>query len=344
MRGRRVNDNIETAADLSSQAGATVPVAAVDPLDARRWWRPRWWGWFLIGVVIVAIAAGAFIEVERARLVELGNPSPAQDARLASNSVTVSCALPGYVPGRGSASLIIDGNAVSPAELSLLPGLVETQASLLDGTHTALLEYTSANIFSRRLSRVWTFSVDTTAPVITVVSPASPAILAEKGTHFEVSINEQATVSLAVDGVPVALNANGSSATSIDGDVALSEGERSLLLTATDAVGNQSTKEWKAAWADYQAPVVTADSWPAGIDPWRETSAAVTFTVADSFPEELMVSATLDGGALPLDSSATPSSGERAYGIKTGELAEGSHQLVFIAQDRGGHATRWERT
>ena len=165
-----MNGSIETAADLSPQA--CHHPGGCTRLDAKRWWRPWWWGWFLIGVVIVAIAAGAFIEVEHARLVELGNPSPAQDARFASNSVTVRAPSRGTCRPEEALPLIsIDGGSVN---LLGVAGLFSAwfssrpRFSLVDGTLTASLEYTSANIFSPQRLRVDYFQRQRHAPVITL--------------------------------------------------------------------------------------------------------------------------------------------------------------------------------
>jgi len=138
--------------------------------------RIRWWGWTIFALVIVMVAAGGFVWTEHALSVQMATVSPVQGARLASSSVKITCALPGFAPGRGSVSVTVDGKPVDSAAVALHTDGVEATVSLPDGAHTVDVEYNSANIFSRRLSRSWGFSIDTTAPEVHVVSP-SPAAL-----------------------------------------------------------------------------------------------------------------------------------------------------------------------
>ncbi|MGI5939474.1 MAG: L,D-transpeptidase family protein [Thermoleophilia bacterium] len=357
--------------------------------------RPRlhlpWWGWVAVGVAVVVIAAGAFVGVEYARSTKLGDLSPAENEIVASDTVTISCALAGYEPGEGKVSLALDGKAVSSDDLSLQSGLVSTRATVEDGPHTVTLDYTSSNLFSRHISHTWTFTVDTTAPKLTIDSPSAPATLGKKTTHFVIRADEEATIHLTVDGEPVDLTTTSGTvttapttaaaaktttaaatiATVAQGDVTMAEGEHTLVLTATDAAGNRTSKEWKA-WVDYQAPVVTLDSGPKDGATWKKSSATLVFSVTDNFPQGLTATATIDGKGVAVTSkpvtgkpatgtaaktaaTGTTTTGEtvagetappsgRTFTVKTGALAEGDHRVVFIAQDRGGHATTWKGT
>ena len=330
-----MNDDRDTSATpVPSAAGF-----AAQP--KRRLGRLRWWGWTLVGLLVVIVAAGAFFWVEHALVVELGAVSPARDSLLSSNSVRIAFSLPGYEPGRGTPTLTVDKTPVPPSDLLLRSGGVEATLSLADGTHTAVLDYTSANMFSKHLGQTLTFAIDTTAPVITITSPASPENLGQALVRFAAGLSEPATVQLTLDGVPIPLSSGDAPQTEVSTEATVSDGLHEFLLVATDAAGNDSTARL-AAWADIQAPVVANDSWPEG--EWKETSASVTFTVADNFPDKLAVTATLDGDALALDGSLPPVTGGRAYGISTGELAEGVHELAFLARDEGGHSTTWKRT
>gem|GEM_PF-290853 len=364
--------------------------------------RIRWWGWTILALVILIAAAGGFVWIEHARSVQMAAVSPEQGARLASASVKISCSLPGYVPGRGTVTVTVDGKALDASSLALRTDGAEATVSLADGTHTAAVEYTSADIFSRRLSRSWSFSIDTTSPEVRVVSPSPLAILSQKSNHFVATFSEDATATLSVDGKNVALTLGDSSASSttsaagavsatgdssvnagrtVEGDLSLTEGKHEFTLTVTDPLGNRTVQEWEA-WADYTAPTVQEAEWPG--DTWKQTSAALTFAIADNFPDKLVMSASVDGqntsvlrtsavasGAISSaatgkpaaktstakkSTSTTASTGTspgtstiaaaqpRYYLLATGELSEGTHDVSVSVQDLGGHVSTWHRT
>ncbi len=314
--------------------------------DRRPTGRRRRWLW-AVPVVAVLLAAGAFLAVQQARSVTVADISPADGAQLNTRPVTVSCALAGFVPGRGTVALSIDGTPVDAGDLSVQPGLVLARVALGEGRHTAAVTYDSSNVFSRHLGRTWAFEVDTTAPEVTVAAPASFPLLRAQRSDLAFDLTEAATVSLSLDGVSVKLDGAGGPAGSSGGPAAATivtaEGLHTLALTATDGAGNVTARQWELV-VDYNAPTVSAQGLPDG-DVWNEhNSATGTVTVADSFPDKLQVSATLDGVALALGESGAPAAGRRAYSFDTGTLAEGTHDLEISAGDLAGHATAFKRT
>lgn len=316
-------------------AGGTIRISI-----GRRWL--RWWVWFLLGVVVMLVGVGGFIWVEYAGSVELGETSPADGALLSTPAVTVSSALPGYEPGRGAVTLLVDGEAVPAARLTHTKGRVEAVLTLADGLHHARLEYTSSNVFSRRLVRAWCFSIDTTAPTMRVLTPVPGALLEKTVTRLEAAVNEPASVDLRVDDKPDVLRLGESGTGLFAAALSLDQGEHTFTLIATDVVGNTSTVSWQS-YADYEAPLITVPAWPQDGVPWRDTSASVTFAVDDALPDNVTVAAALDGRAVTLTAGPATHVDRRAYSLGTGELAEGEHRLVLTARDRGGHETVWER-
>ncbi len=311
-------------------------------LPRRRWL--RWWTWVLVGLAILAVGGGSFVWVERARSVALGETAPAADVVLSDAVVTISSYLLGYVPGRGDVQLVVDGEALAPERLVLRPDTVEATVTLADGRHEVVLEYTSSNVFSRLLTRSWGFSVDTTPPAIRVVAPSfdlsSKGLLEERITPVAAEVDEPSTLELRVDGDQAALGPAQLSAGPFAADLALGEGDHAFVLIATDAVGNSSSVEWEA-YADYETPVIDSADWPEGEKPWKETSAAATFTVSDTMPEGMIVRATLDDRPITLTESPNGSSGLLSFGVETGELAEGLHMLAMTARDKAGHEDLW---
>lgn len=316
--------------------------------SAKRRHRLRWWTWVLLGVVLLAVGGGSFVWVEHARSVALGATSPQDGSILPSATVRIVSGLPGFEPGRGVVAVSIDGTHIPSDRLTLHDGFVEAEVALADGAHQVILDYSSSNIFSRRLTRAWGFSVDTTPPTISVISPASRKLLTESITRIEIAVDEPSTVQVRVDGAPGRFEAGAFPDGELGpgpfaGDLMVEEGEHRFEVIATDGVGNASSVVWDS-YADYQAPVIAATAWPQPGEPWRETSASGTFTVSDALPQNLTVGAALDGAELALTPGPATTTERRAYSLETGDLAEGEHRLVLTARDRGGHETRWENT
>lgn len=301
----------------------------------------RWWAWLIIGLVVVLASGGGFFWVQHTRVVELGEVTPVSDTVLGTGTVTISSALPGYLPGRGEVTILVDGLPLPAEDLVLAPDRVEATVSLADGPYTVELEYTSNNVFSRYLSRSWSFTVDTTPPTITLLSPAMTEILQERLTHVKVDLDEPATLELLVDGAPLLLDPADVPALSFAAQLELSEGERHFLLRAVDAVGNSSSLEW-TAWLDYDAPVILAQDWPDEPEPWTITSVTGSFAVTDAFPENLIVTATLNEEPVELEEGPVASGSTRAYSLETGELPEGRHVVALTATDRAGHTSTWQ--
>jgi len=299
-------------------------------------------------VAVIGIAAGGFVWVEHASVVRAASASPQENAYLNSKSVTLSWSLTGYRPGKGAISLIVDGAQVADPSLALKPGEVQASLTLADGSHTARMDYNSSNVFSRHLSRSWTFTVDTTPPVIQMISPSSLTVLGSATTSFEAGFSEPvATASLLVDGTRTPLDVKGETGQCV---VKLSEGNHQFIVSVTDLAGNTTTKRWQAL-AEFGAPKVKPTSWPGAT--WNKSSASLSFTIADAYPDQLTVQATLDGNPVTLVAAAasTPASlsgthavVKRNYGFDTGTLPEGVHQLEIRAQNVGGHTANWQQS
>ena len=299
-------------------------------------------------MVIVGMAAGAYIWVEHAAEVRAASASPKENAYLSSKSVELSWSLTGYRPGKGSISLIVDGAPVANPSLTLKPGGVQASLTLADGSHSAHMDYTSSDPFSRHLTRSWTFTVDTMPPTIQMVSPAVLTTLGSATTIFGAEFSETvATASLSVDGTstPLALKGEAGQCT-----VTLSQGTHQFALFATDLAGNTTVKRWQAL-AEFGTPKIQPASWPGAT--WTKPSAPLSFTVGDAYPDQLTVSAHLDGKPLALLAEATPASAtqpgspdppSRSYALDLSTLAQGTHQLVITAENAGGHIATWQQS
>ena len=87
---------------------------------------------------------------------------------------------------------------------------MQARLTLPDGEHTVALAYDSGDLFSRHLDQTWTFNVDTTAPAITVGSPATFPLLGARSSEIALRFSEAARLRFTLDGVGLAVDTGGS--------------------------------------------------------------------------------------------------------------------------------------
>ncbi len=218
----------------------------------------RRWPWVVTALVVVLAAAGVYVAFQNARSVTLAAFSPAPGAVLNSRPLTVSYALPRFVPGTGTVSLSVDGQALPADKVILQPELVQTAIVLPDGEHTVTLDYRSGNLFSRHLTRTWSFLVDTTPPEVSIASPASFPLLKARSTDLSLRLSEEAVVALTLDGDPVHVDPSGPPGRPLDAALTAGEGRHLLALRAVDQAGNVTTGQWQVL-VDYRAPSVAVE-------------------------------------------------------------------------------------
>ena len=173
-----------------------------------------------------------------------------------------------------------------------------------EGAH--LLQVTAIDTLGNTSNRTLAFTIDLTAPVITLGGVAAGAV-----RNAPVTVTFSATgasaVSGTLDGAPFA-----------SGGTVSTAGDHLVLVTASDAAGNASTASVAFA-LDFTAPVINISGVSSG--QLRNTPAAITFSAADAHLGA--VTATLDSA--PFSSSSVVSSA-------------GDHLLVVTAFDAAGNA------
>ena len=293
-------------------------------------------------VAALVVAAGIFLAFQDGGSVSLGAISPAPESSVGARPFSVSCELAHFVPGKGTVVLSVDGQALPVADVTLRTGGVQARLTLPDGQHTVALSYESGGLLSRHLSRSWRFTVDTEAPKVTVASPSTFPVLSAKSSGIVLRLSEPATVSLSLDGASLALDPAGSTADTVKATVAAEEGRHVLVAGVTDSAGNVSTLSWDLM-VDYRAPVLTVVDVP-DTEIWNDTnSASVGVKVTDSFPDQVAVTAMLDGSAVTLKEGAATER-ERQFSFDTGTLPEGTHGLSVSVMDTAGHVSTFERS
>jgi len=173
------------------------------------------------------------------------------------------------------------------------------------------------------------FTIDRTAPVLAITSPAANAVL----TTGEVLVTGNAgdAVSVTVNGVnaevdPVAKTFRVSA-------LRLLEGPNTIVATGTDAAGNVSNPVSVDVTVDTRAPEVTIGS-PAANACLTTREVAVNGAITDPNVASVKV-AIVPGTAIPVD--ATLSADHRSWNATLQFPAEGKFVIAVTARDNGGH-------
>ncbi len=224
----------------------------------------------------------------------LTNQPPATFVFTADEPVTYRCSLDG-----GGAT-----DCASPA--------VYTVA---EGPHTLTIKAT--DLAGNRSVAAWSWTLDATAPTVSITSAPSSITNQSSATVDFVSPDPSATFTCSLD--------SGAS-TPCAGPTVLSglaDGAHSFVVTPTDPAGNVGPSA-QASWTvDTLAPMPTIDDGPESIT--NETSATFGFSVDDP---AATITCALDGAAP--EPCASP--------VTVAPIAEGPHAYVVAATDLAGNS------
>nr|HEX4317278.1 Ig-like domain-containing protein [Kofleriaceae bacterium] len=194
----------------------------------------------------------------------------------------------------------------------------KTVTGLADGSHTFTVHATDTAGNVGSAAKTWT--VDTTAPVVTITShPTNPSNSASATFAFTTT---DGTLQCKLDGGAFA------ACSSPDTLTGLADGSHTFTVQATDTAGNVGSASF--TWTvDTTAPTVTITSGPA--NPSNSTSATFTFTSNDG---TATLTCSLDGATFTACSSPKTVTG----------LADGSHTFTVHATDTAGNVGSASRT
>lgn len=230
-------------------------------------------------------------------------------------------------PG-ASVSVIIDGGAAQTVTADANGDWTVTPASALaDGLHT--IEATSADAVGNSSMASSTFTVDTSAPTLTIDSPANGSSTPEKRPEISGTAEAGAPVTVTIDGgaaQTVTADANGMWSLTPDSD--LSEGEHAVVATSTDGVGNNANTS-STFTVDTTAPAVSIVSPAEGAA--VETATPTISGTADAGSD---VTVTVDGMEV-----GTVRANEQGQWVLTlaDALENGAHTAKAEARDAAGN-------
>ncbi|XXF76448.1 Ig-like domain-containing protein [Myxococcaceae bacterium GXIMD 01537] len=198
-----------------------------------------------------------------------------------------------------------------------------TFGPLADGSHTLSVRARDAagNVDPTPATHSWT--VDRTAPVVVIATPANGAVLNTQVPTYTGTSEPGSSVTVTVDGVLLGtVIADGSGNWSIPGSAPLADGQHSVSATATDNAGNTSATVTNTFSVQVDPPETTLTSTPPSSTP--SGSATFEFTSNES---PVTYECSLDGAPF------MPCTGPASY---TG-LSDGAHTFEVRAVDSGGN-------
>ncbi|KQM82121.1 Ig-like domain-containing protein [Agromyces sp. Leaf222] len=215
----------------------------------------------------------------------------------------------------------------------LHPKLVVDLGAYPDGAYQLKINAVDATGLSA--NRVVPITIDNTKPVVSLVSPASGAIVggtvAVKVTLDDANLK---AYNLRVDSAGLAYSAQAANGAQPDfawDTTTVADGEHTLLATATDAAGNKTTTTIKVT-VDNSKPVVTIDA-PAA-DSFVRGTVPVKVTLDD--PNLKSYNLRVDSAGLSYAYQAT-NGAQPDFAWDTTTLADGVHTLLATATDTVGN-------
>jgi parallel beta-helix repeat protein len=221
---------------------------------------------------------------------------------------------------------------VTAGDVSYVPAV-----TLSDGIHTIYLEVRD-NI-GNLATASWTFTVDTTSPIITNLQPSdssttndsTPMIIADYSDSSGINLG---SVLLEVDGIDVTLTAmvTASGVTFTPG-TALSDGIHMVYLKVRDNAGNLATVTWNFT-VDTSTPTIT-NLQPLDSSTTNDNTPTISADYNDT--EGINIgSVVLEVDGIDVTSSATVTINGVSYtpGI---ELADGTHTVLLEVEDAYGN-------
>jgi len=250
-----------------------------------------------------------------------------------SGTISVTPALPA-----GTEIVIyVDGAEVGRTTANALGNWTFTPVTPLSaGTHTvsALAVNTTQGVQSAN-SNTNTFTLDVTAPTVSVTTPAEGARINNPLPTYSGTVSDDGpgpyTVAIRVDGNLLGNATVTGNTWTFTPTVPLAEGAHTVLATASDAAGNTATDS-NAFTLDLTPPAVVVTTPAEGA---RINNPLPTYsgTVSDDGPGPLTVVVTVDGTVL---GNATVTGNTWTF-TPTTPLAEGVHTVTATATDVAGN-------
>ncbi len=283
---------------------------------------------YLFIALTAALALAAFAAYELVTAPRISAVTPSSGAYTRDSTVAVSVRIPGLDRLR-EVEITVDGTPVSGIgrdgdQVTLSTG------PLGDGSHIVRFTGTSLNVFSRRVSKTWRFTVDTVAPPLTVTTPAFARVATSSPLVVGGETEAGAEVSVARGPATAATTAGPDGRFSVALDAR--DGSDRLRVVSSDAAGN-ATDLAAMLTVDAHPPELFVVELPATL---RTNTPLLRVTASDPVKAP-RVTVRVDGEAV------LRRSGRRPIKVRLEHLTDGEHSITVVAVDSGHNVATSEQ-
>ncbi len=208
---------------------------------------------------------------------------------------------------------------VNGIQVTITAGQFTTQINLAEGLNTVTVVATDAASNTSTVTRE--IIRDTTPPALIVSQPAGDVVTKEAAYAVTGNVTDSTALTVTINGTPVSPGTNGD----FTFNAVLVEGSNTILIIATDAVGNTSSVSRKIV-RDSTPPTLTVTSPSTGM-----VTTANTVTVNGTVFDSTAVTITANGTPLPVNGD----------GSFTGQvpIMEGTNVITVVATDAVGNTS-----
>jgi lipoprotein-anchoring transpeptidase ErfK/SrfK len=284
---------------------------------------------YLFIALILVLALAAFAAYELVTAPRISAVTPSSGAFTSDSTVTVSVKIPGLghlrgvemtIDGRPTSGVTRDGDRVT---LSTGP--------LADGSHVVRFAGTSLNVFSRRVSMTWRFTVDTVAPPLTVTTPAFARVATSSPLVVGGETEAGAAVSVTRGSATATATAGPDGRFSVP--LETSDGSDRLRVVSTDTAGNATDLD----------TMLTVDAHPPELSvgelrPTQRVNTPLLRITASDPVKAPQVTVRVDGEAVLRRVTRHPVT------IRLEPLTDGEHTVTVVAVDTGRNVATSEQT
>ena len=313
----------------------------------------------LIAVIVTGIVA---MGVLAAFLVVQWTTRPAVDPLQPVTGGSINPAKGPIVVGTTSGAMkdltvTLDGTDITADIGGAGEGIVVNAPNLSEGRHTMAVSYSANNLFSRRASAEWAFTVDTTPPPLKLNVPVGGGVNT-RGVTFAGTTQPGSAVAVRWTGGGVSTQAT--AAGSWSAKATLPEGRTDIRIMATDPAGN-ATRKKRVVVVDTRVPTLKLAGTKKLIKLTTTATPVIYGKVGGDKPKDLLFGAKINGQQIPVLKGADAVRGKTAtadspagsddpgptltvkgntFALAPGTLAEGKNEIVVWVRDPGGNVAR----
>jgi len=297
--------------------------------------------------VAALVCAGAFAGFEFAQRPTIAAASPGPGGAVATHDPAISVRLGNFGDMR-ALRVMVDDRSTRP-QLAGGGRIVIPTRGLDQGRHTVQVSFRSDNLFARKVSKRWTFVVDTTPPRLALAAPANYSVSSARVVRFDGTAEPGARITVSWGGHTVRGRAGVTGAWHVRGR--FPEGQSTARIVASDRAGNATTID-REVIVDTVGPGLAVTPPGEGETLTTTDEPLVYGTVERDQAARLTFGASVNGHSVgpvtmvdgqsadSTPSGATVTADGRSFKISVGTLPQGRSRVEIWARDRAGNTSR----